>query len=177
MQSGRAGGRGPHTDTVDLRSRRLWYGWAENSQGMEPPLDAFFLGDLPQRFTVGKKSAAAVGCHACTPERPRLWHRQRRPERGLVEPRLGHAELTPAGGYAYAVVRLVGPAAHTGRPHHTKKRQRFALGESVVLLLPSWQMAYTRRGDATMQRYAAPKKLRKRRRSSMRRWLVVSRER
>ena len=40
-----------------LRSRGLWYGWEQNSLGIEPPLDAVSLEDMGQRFaTRGKYS-------------------------------------------------------------------------------------------------------------------------
>ena len=100
QSSSAAGERGGHTHDMDLHRRGLWYGWTQNSQRTKPPLDAVVLDDLSQRFTIGKKSAAAVGRHACTSEYCRVWHRQRRPGRGLIEPRLGGTELAPAGGCA-----------------------------------------------------------------------------
>ena len=46
-----------------LRTRRLWYGWDQNSLGMGPPLDAVLLDDLGQRFAIGKKYSRSWQAH------------------------------------------------------------------------------------------------------------------
>ena len=50
---------------ADLRTQGIWYGWDQNSLGVEPPIDAGSLDDLQQRFATGKKvQPQLAGAHA-----------------------------------------------------------------------------------------------------------------
>lgn len=103
------------TGDEDRRSRRLWYGWDQNSQGIEPPLDAVSWGELRQRFATGKylqRYLAGAYARLRVDVLSIINHalREHRPNRSLATPNslLRATKLWQT---------LANPAALTAKPH------------------------------------------------------------